>query len=176
MVRNELNCSTRLQHVPPMCRSGVGPCGPPGAKGWLPEGRAGAPAFRRSKSNPASISDMAASRACTGAAGCACGASVAARGRSMGRGQLPRQPLERSCGSCTGNSEAPQERRRRRDGGHGVGGWSWTLPHPIVAVHLGIPTSAEVATALYQIVLAVLYPRTEAAKAKWLRWRDVIVN
>jgi len=62
------------------------------------------------------------------------------------------------------------------DGGFGVGCWSCTPPHPIVAVHFGIPASAEVATALYQVVLAVLYPRTEAAKAKWLRWRDVIVN
>jgi hypothetical protein len=45
-----------------------------------------------------------------------------------------------------------------------------------MAVHIGIPASTEVTTALYQIVLAVLYPSTEATKAKWLRRRDVIVN
>jgi hypothetical protein len=45
-----------------------------------------------------------------------------------------------------------------------------------MAVHIGIPASAEVATALYQVVVAVLHPRTEAAKAKWLHRRDVIVN
>jgi hypothetical protein len=60
------------------------------------------------------------------------------------------------------------------DGGHGVCGSC--APHPIVLVHIGVAASAKVATALYQIVLAVLYPRTEAAKAKWLRWREVVVN
>ena len=45
-----------------------------------------------------------------------------------------------------------------------------------MAVYFRVPASAEVATALYQIVVAALYPRTEAAKAKWLRGRDVIVD